>query len=62
MTPNPFYKASHSNTKVLEKSGTTKIGVLHVDFSKKENDYYAILFHENLFFFSMVVKGGTILP
>ena len=28
-TPKTFPEASHSNTKVLEKSVTTKIGVLH---------------------------------
>ena len=40
MATKPFPQASNSNTKVLEKLGVAKIGVLHMACFKIENAFY----------------------
>ena len=62
MGPKLFPKASHSNAKVLEKSGMTKIGVLHMACFKMEKAFSISTFHEMEFFLSRFVKGAEILP
>ena len=61
MAPKPFFEASHSNTKVMEKPSTTNIGMLHMAFFKMENAFSTTSLHENAFFLSRDGKGDVIL-
>jgi len=61
-TPKPFLETSPTNTKVLVKLCTDKIGVMHMAFFKVENACYATLFHPMALLFNWVVKQDAILP
>lgn len=62
MTLKHFPEASHSNARVLEKSGIAKLGVLHMACFKMEKSCSTALFLEKNFFLISAIKGVEFLP
>lgn len=61
IAPRPLRDAPHSRTKVLVKSGTTKMGEVLATYSKAKKVCSSTLLHTDAFVFSTVFKVATIV-